>query len=607
LSIWKNKVLRDVEKLIIHGHPKKANEKLITVEQKNNLSKETIWELKILKADMLRFSNWTESLEIIEQLEKEIDKPILRNEAFLVKALCFRMIEKNFDALKILEEAEELLKKSLSTKDKNYKIGLTRLLLTKGDCYNLLGEIDLAQKVLKQSVAYAKSLENNNLLLLGYHHLGLNSFFKADYEKSLKYFNQCLKIGKEIKNDNYIRKSVIALAQAYQRMGKFEEAIKHINQSIDIGKKYGWSIIGDRYVLALNYYSIGEIKKTHEIFREIIPVWEVVPNPRVKSLVLWMKSSIEWYSGSLEKTIEYLTEAVDILKSNNDKYLSTLLAIYLASALNDRGEYDKALEMSIENFKIFKEYNNDWFNSYYYDLLGKIYHVKGNYNLALENAKTSLDLREKLNSVRGKVHSLFQLISISIDKSDVVLYNQFLDDLKNLNQLHPNPLHDLIYKISQALVLKTSSRPRDWMKALEILESISDEDPQDKKYAIVALNNLCELLMIEFSISGDENILIELEDHIERLTKIAKFQNNYALKLETTNIQILTLWLKAQYSLAELDIKNTKELLQETKTLAGEEGLFRLVEKMSQQQERLLGQVSKWDDFIRKYYEFIKE
>ncbi|MHA1435887.1 MAG: hypothetical protein ACTSO7_18770 [Candidatus Heimdallarchaeota archaeon] len=41
--------------------------------------------------------------------------------------------------------------------------------------------------------------------------------------------------------------------------------------------------------------------------------------------------------------------------------------------------------------------------------------------------------------------------------------------------------------------------------------------------------------------------------------------------------------------------------------MADEKGLFRLAEKMYQQYERILGQVTVWDDFIRKYYEFIKE
>lgn len=610
MSLWKSKEVQKIEKMINHGEFVKANEEILRLEQKNNLTPEASIGLKLFKAKLLISQNWSVSLEIVEKVIEELkglDKPLLLNEALLSKVFIYRSIQKNEEAIDILNEAEKHLKKKLAKNDIQYKIGFSRLLFHKGACYNFMGELTQATKALKQSVTLLKSLDEKNLLYNIYEQLGITSFFKADYYDAIKHFNRLLEIGRENKNNYQIYSAYISLAQAFQRIGKFEQSKENIEQSIEIGKQIGQSIIGPKYVLALDYYSMGEIKKAHALFREVLPFYEDNPNPRAKSLGLWMKSSLEWYGGSIEKTIEYLTEAVDILKAQKDRYLGTLLALYLASAYNDKGEYDKALELSIDHFKIFEEYNNTWFNSYYYDLLGKIYHAKGKYDLALENTKMSFELRRDLNSYRGMVQSAFYLISIAIDKNDIILYNQFFEELKEIAESHPNPFHEYISRISQALILKASNRPRDWMKAIEILEEIIDEEYEDKKFAIIALNNLCELLMIEFSISGDESVLKELEDHIERLEEIAKYQNNFALKLEATNVQILTLWLKAQFSMTDLDIQNARNLLLETRKLAGEEGLNRLVEKMNQQQERLLGQVTKWDDYIRKYYEFIKE
>ncbi|MHA1121815.1 MAG: hypothetical protein ACTSPC_03270, partial [Candidatus Heimdallarchaeota archaeon] len=66
-------------------------------------------------------------------------------------------------------------------------------------------------------------------------------------------------------------------------------------------------------------------------------------------------------------------------------------------------------------------------------------------------------------------------------------------------------------------------------------------------------------------------------------------------------------WLKAQKSMVELDFQKAKTLLNSTRKIADDEGMYRLSEKLVQQQEKLLRQMSQWDDFIRKYYEFIKE
>ncbi|MHA1210990.1 MAG: tetratricopeptide repeat protein [Candidatus Heimdallarchaeota archaeon] len=602
--------MQQIEKMINHGEFEKANKQLSGFGQKGGLTKETVLGIKIIKVKSQKSSSWVERMEIIEQVIEELDKmdnPLLLNEALFVKALCFREVEKHDEAIEILEEAEKLLEQKLTSNDVDYKLGISRILAQKGECYNFSGRLDLSLKVLNQSLAIAKSLNEKNLLNKIYIQLGANFGFRANYKESLMHLNNCLSTAKKNKNKYQIANSYSLLAQLSQMIGKYEEAIKYIEQSIELYKEIGLSVFGQRYTIGLNYYFMGEINKSLEIFREVIPDFEATQNPRSKCFALWMKAIIDWHSGSIEKAVEYLYEGIEISNANNDTFISTLLSISLSAALNDKGEYDKALEIGRDSFKIFKQYNNIWTNSFYYESLGKIYYTTGNFNLAMKNAKTSLQLRKKIPWIKGMVHSLFLLVIISIDKNDVISYNMYLEELKNLVESNLNPYFVQIARISQALVLKASTRPRDWMKALDILESIADEEPENKNYAIIALNNLCELLMIEFSISGDVNVLEELEEHIERLEKIAKSQNNYALRLEAANIQILTLWLKAQFSMADLDIQNARNLLLETRVLADKEGLFKLAEKMNQQQEKLLGQVSLWDDFIRKYYEFIKE
>ena len=41
--------------------------------------------------------------------------------------------------------------------------------------------------------------------------------------------------------------------------------------------------------------------------------------------------------------------------------------------------------------------------------------------------------------------------------------------------------------------------------------------------------------------------------------------------------------------------------------MADEEGLILLAEKIIQQQGQLNDRIDKWDGFIRKYYEFLKD
>ncbi len=59
--------------------------------------------------------------------------------------------------------------------------------------------------------------------------------------------------------------------------------------------------------------------------------------------------------------------------------------------------------------------------------------------------------------------------------------------------------------------------------------------------------------------------------------------------------------------MVEIDFQKAKIVLDNARKIADEEGLYKLAEKLTLQQERLINQLSQWDDFIRKYYEFIKE
>jgi len=64
------------------------------------------------------------------------------------------------------------------------------------------------------------------------------------------------------------------------------------------------------------------------------------------------------------------------------------------------------------------------------------------------------------------------------------------------------------------------------------------------------------------------------------------------LGIEAKNIQLLTIWLKAQYFKDEVNLKKTQKLLEEARIVADKEGLIRLVHKLTQQQEKLYEQLT---------------
>ncbi|NPE10033.1 MAG: hypothetical protein GNW80_17265 [Asgard group archaeon] len=60
------------------------------------------------------------------------------------------------------------------------------------------------------------------------------------------------------------------------------------------------------------------------------------------------------------------------------------------------------------------------------------------------------------------------------------------------------------------------------MKAVDILVDVVEKKFTKHDFTLVALINLCELLLNEFSISGDEQVLHELEFYVDELSELAK-------------------------------------------------------------------------------------
>jgi len=383
--------------------------------------------------------------------------------------------------------------------------------------------------------------------------------------------------------------------------------LEYLDISIEYSKKLGWPHEWLNYLKAIIYWNTGELEKSIPIFKETLPYMEKETTHKEIALVLMGKAIIESVEGEIDKAVEFMTEAVNLGKQMDDAYCVSVFSIVLIRMLFNKGEFDKVLEICYSILDSLKD-NKKPYNepSVYYEM-GKTFHMKGDYNLALENVQKALKLFKRFNAELFIARSLFTLLQISIDKNDKVLYTKYLEELDAFVKLHPTNFFEQMYRTAQAIVLKASSRPRDWAKAVDILIDVVNEKFTKFGFNLVALINLCELLMNEFSISGDAQVLKELEFYVDELSELALMQNVYHLRLEANNLHIITHWLKAQKSMVELDFQKAKTLLENTRKIADEKGLYRLAEKLTQQQEKLLVQLSQWDDFIRKYYEFIKE
>jgi len=606
----KNKELQKIDNLRYKGKFSEASDKLTEFLKKNHRP-ETSVRAQLIKALLTaNLGFWEKSLGILETAISEsetLEDQLVLIDAFLAKAHCLLFGQQYKKTILQVEETEKLLTENLKPDEVDFRIRKAWLLWIKGTSLRWMGDDKHALETANHGFTIVQSLKDSEILFNYYHLLGICEFQSDAFEDALVHFQAGFQLAKDSKNDSKVTLFSLRLAEGYRNIGRFTLAMEYTDLSIEYSKKLGWPEHWMIYFKAIIYWNMGEPEKSIPILKEVLPLLETETTHKEKALVLMGKAIIELVEGELDKTIEYLTEAVNLAKQMDDVYCANVFSIVLIRALFDKGEFDKVLEICHSILDTVKDNKKPYDEPSVYYEMGKTYHMKGDYNLALEYVQKALKLYKKFDRDLFIARSLFTLIQISLDKNDKVLYTKYLEELDAFVKLHPTNFLEQMYQTAQALVLKNSSRPRDWAKAVDILIDVVNEKFTKHGFTLVALINLCELLMNEFSISGDAQVLQELEFYVDKLSELAKMQNVHHLRLEANNLHIITHWLKAQKSMVELDFQKAKTLLENTRKIADEKGLYRLAEKLTQQQEKLLVQLSQWDDFIRKYYEFIKE
>ncbi|MHA1543117.1 MAG: hypothetical protein ACTSQH_09085, partial [Candidatus Hodarchaeales archaeon] len=105
------------------------------------------------------------------------------------------------------------------------------------------------------------------------------------------------------------------------------------------------------------------------------------------------------------------------------------------------------------------------------------------------------------------------------------------------------------------------------------------------------LLNLCELLLEEIKLTGNDEVIKEVKSYLDKLHGIAGEENSYPWL-----VQIY--WLQSRLAMLELNIKKAQDLLSRAEELAKSKGLDHLVSLISRERFSLTDQLEKWQRFI---------
>ncbi|MFW9783563.1 MAG: tetratricopeptide repeat protein, partial [Candidatus Heimdallarchaeota archaeon] len=289
-------------------------------------------------------------------------------------------------------------------------------------------------------------------------------------------------------------------------------------------------------------------------------------------------------SEDIIRQAEILFKVIKETLSINLRERESLLVRIKAGIYHFKGDIHTSLELNKKAYELAKDTGSKpLISASLNNIADQYYHMK-EYDKAIKYAKKALKVNPSLPV------GLASLIYIYNSKGNIKEAKVYLEQLRSLFKKLDDEISKTWYYSSKALILKSSLRARDRIKAEEIFKMLAMDDTLFGEARITAIIELCDLYLIELRITNDLEIINEIQPFVQKLLDIAEDQHLYIYLAETY-------FLQAKLSLLTLDIKEAKRFLTQAQNVAEIYGLKRLAANISNEHDKLLNQEKIWENF----------
>ncbi|MHA2500338.1 MAG: tetratricopeptide repeat protein, partial [Candidatus Hodarchaeales archaeon] len=297
--------------------------------------------------------------------------------------------------------------------------------------------------------------------------------------------------------------------------------------------------------------------------------------------------------GELDQALEHYQQGLTIAEEGGWKWLNGRIISQIAQICRDKGELDRALEYSQRLLALAQEDANELWIAETLNLMGVIHWQKGDLEQGKGQLEEALSYYERLGNRSYIAGTLYWLVPIALDQGSHSQAQEYLQRLQHIEAQEENKIVSQQCRLAEGLVLKTSPRIRDKVRAQEIFQQVAEEELIQYSLTERAMINLCELLLDELKAYGEAAILQEARALIQKLYGLAQDQNSFSLVVNA-------LILQAKLALVDGEPATAEQFLEQAKLTAEEKGLILLVKRTSTEQEALQAQYEVWQQLIQR-------
>ncbi|MHA2247133.1 MAG: tetratricopeptide repeat protein [Candidatus Hodarchaeales archaeon] len=461
------------------------------------------------------------------------------------------------------------------------------------------GKTNLAFDYFIRSLSISEKLGNPTAIAHSLNRLGVYYFATNNMDEALSYLERSLALYQELDNLLWIAGLCNNISLVYIAKENYGLALNHLERALASSEKLGGKI-GE--VITLEnigwlYGLKGDPNTAIIYFQKCLDIREESGQKLYTAFCLQLMGDahLSW-TGDLGLAIEYLNKSLSICNEIGSALHKAWALISLSNAYTRQGELEVALSEAQESLNIFSKIDNKRGIAQCYATLGIIYRNLGKYDLAIKNLDASINLMKEV-TVGGSLalrssYLLTHLVLVAQDLDDFDLAQEYLKQLQEVHQQSQSKYVKLRTRFSEAIVLKMSKRAAKKFQAQQIFAAIIDEEVIDINLTVLAMLNLCELLILEMRYSETA------EELLQEVTILSKKFSDKAQKQQSSALMVMSLLLQTKLTLIHGDFEDASSLLSTAKKIASEKKLGNLLSQVKSEQETVQAELDKWDDLI---------
>jgi len=305
--------------------------------------------------------------------------------------------------------------------------------------------------------------------------------------------------------------------------------------------------------------------------------------------------------GKWDKSLRIIKQGEDLIKSFHGYLPKELedphckLLTQKWSINYNRGYLTRAFEIAKEYLTIAEKYGNKIHVAIAIGDIGSCYYRIGDLDKALLYSGRAIKIWEESSSnedffsLFNRINEFSAAMRIALEKNDLDAAKNFFNDLEGL---YEKGLKDEVlttqYKYNKALLLQSNVRARDRVKAEQLFKEVIESENSAGFHKIRALVGLCQLLLVELRMTGEMDVINEINPLLKSLIDLAQQWNSDTYLMEAYIIQ-------GKVALLTFDIKTARRFLMQAQRIAERRGYNGVAEEIASLHDDLKGKLDAWE------------